>query len=372
MAGLLARAGVRPEVLGAVATAMNCACREVHERFAATVSSGALGIPGARQLLAGDERYLAYLEDGVALGGPSDRWPWQFRESAIQMLLRTLMQPAELIAIAERGFAQLSLEDVADERMYPDVRLQAIGGSAGSWWEDSFAAVLASDPQRGGDTGGYWSRELPQDTEAMEVLKAWEDTVLIPALSDAARGHLAAAGMRALGQDEYLSVVDALRASFLELAPDGWQIEVFVERRRLHEEMLGAEREALILDRRRGQLELCEAAELSARAAEFLLEGPGGPQILAIIRRQSAGLDELPVDGPPLVAMGGQPATRDGGDRRLPLALMRPGLSPTQLAAMFASLPVITRSSLRTSLQESARHALLELPEALTTGPSSS
>lgn len=123
MAGLLAGAGIRGDDLSAVAMTMNTVCREVHERFATTISSGAVGVPAAQVLLAGNPLYLGYLNDGLALGGPSDRWPWQFRESAVQMLLRVLMQPAELAGVAERGFSGLVLADIASETIHPDARL---------------------------------------------------------------------------------------------------------------------------------------------------------------------------------------------------------------------------------------------------------
>jgi hypothetical protein len=369
MGGLLARSGTRGEVLGPVAVLMNSACREVHERFATTISSGAIGVPAARGLLAGNARYLGYLEEGLELGGPADVWPWQFRESAIQMLLRTLMQPAELADVAERGFARLRRQDVALEAIHPDVRLAAVSESAARWWEETFADVMAAHPERGGDTGGMWMRELPEDAEAMDRLKAWEETVLIPALGDTARRNLAAAGMATLAQDEYLDVVEALRTSFLELAPSDWQVDVLVERRRMQEEMLGAEREALMIAGASAQVALCDAEELPARATDFLLQGPDGPHALAVLldrtvlRRQFAGLDDIPVDGPPLLAIAGSPVVADSR-RQVPMALMRPDVPPAALVGMFTSLPVITLSSLRTSLDPSAREALLDLDEA--------
>ena len=48
IAGLLAGAGTRGDDLRAVALSMNTVCREVHERFATTISSGAVGVPAAQ------------------------------------------------------------------------------------------------------------------------------------------------------------------------------------------------------------------------------------------------------------------------------------------------------------------------------------
>lgn len=369
MAGLLGGAGRRSDELTAAAGAMNAACVQVHERFATTVSCGTVGVEQARVLLAGNPLYLGYLHDGLALGGPESQWPWQFRESAIQMLLRTLMQPAELVDIASAGFDRLSLENIANERMQPDHRLAAVRQSAAGWWDATFAAVLDAHPLRGGDTGGRWSRDLPDDPAAMEQLKAWEETVLIPALGETARRHLTAAGFAVLGQDEYLEVAEALRASFLQLAPEDWQVELLTERHRLHEETLSAEREALLLAEDPAHVVLCDADELPARAGEFLLPAPDGPHVLAvlldrsILRRQFRDLQEIPAQGPPLLALAGDPVA-ERTSRRVPLALMRPDISARALGEMFSSLPMLTLSTLRTSLHDEARKELLALDEA--------
>lgn len=203
----------------------------------------------------------------------------------------------------------------------------------------------------------------------MEQLKEWEETALIPALADAAQSRLAAAGFAVLAQDEYLEVVEALRASFAELAPEGWQVEVFVERRRMREEMLGAGREELRLADDRARLAICDADDLPALANEFLLAGPDGPHVLAVlleravVQRQFTGLEEIPREGPPLLAMAG-PSAVDRSGRQVPIALMRPDLTARQLTGMFSSLPVLTLSSLRTSLHGAAREQLLDLDEA--------
>jgi hypothetical protein len=369
MAGLLQYEGCGPETLGPVALLMNNSCREVHELFATTVSCGAVGVPRARELLVGNPPYLGYLQDGLALGGAAERWPWQFRESAIQMLLRTLMQPAELSDIAEKGFTRAREQDLMPRELHPDVRLEAVRPLAAGWWEQAFAQVWESHPQRGGDTGGVWARELPDDAAAMEQLKAWEETVLIPALGEAARARMRELGIAVLAQDEYLQVAEELRASFLELAPEDWQVEVFAQRRLLNEEMLGGEREGLKLADSRSRLSLCDAEELSARATEFLLDDATERYVLAllldraVLHRQFAALDTIPEDGPPLLAIAGPPVLR-GEERHLPMALMRPDVTPSVLLGMFSSLPVLTLSSLRSSLHDATRLALLQLEEA--------
>lgn len=369
MAGLLARAGTRGDELSAVALRMNTFCRDVHERFATTISSGAIGVPAAQVLLAANPLYLGYLTDGLSLGGPSEAWPWQFRESAVQMLLRMLMQPAELADVAERGFGRLVMADIGTEAVHPDLRLAAVRDLACGWWDETFAEVLAAHPLRGGDTGGEWERQLPEDAYAMEQLKEWEETILIPALAETAQHRLKAAGFSVLGQDEYLEVVEALRASFTEHAPDDWQVEVFVDRRRMREEMLGAEREELRLADERACLAICDADELPDRANSFLLRGSDGPHILAVLldrdvlQRQFAGLENIPREGPPVLAMMGPPDIDHNG-RRVPIALMRPDLTAQELAAMFSSLPMLTLSSLRTSLHDGAREQVLNLDEA--------
>ena len=329
MAGLLQYEGCGPETLGPVALLMNNSCREVHELFATTVSCGAVGVPRARELLVGNPPYLGYLQDGLALGGAAERWPWQFRESAIQMLLRTLMQPAELSDIAEKGFTRAREQDLMPRELHPDVRLEAVRPLAAGWWEQTFAQVWESHPQRGGDTGGVWARELPDDAAAMEQLKAWEETVLIPALGEAARARMRELGIAVLAQDEYLQVAEELRASFLELAPEDWQVEVFAQRRLLNEEMLGGEREGLKLADSRSRLSLCDAEELSARATEFLLDDATERYVLAllldraVLHRQFAGLDTIPDDGPPLLA------NRRGLRSHLRIAIFQARQQPT-------------------------------------------
>jgi hypothetical protein len=119
MAGLLADAGVEPDALARVARKANGACWQVHEVFATTISSGAVGMPLARQLMAGNDLYLGYLDEGLGLGGPADAAPWQFRESAMQMLLRSLMQPASLADLADRGFTRLRPSDLEPEASTP-------------------------------------------------------------------------------------------------------------------------------------------------------------------------------------------------------------------------------------------------------------
>jgi hypothetical protein len=67
-----------------------------------------------RRLLARSPVYLSYLDEGFNLGGSADRWPWQFRESSAQTLLRTLMQPAEVAEPAGRGLERLRVRDVSE------------------------------------------------------------------------------------------------------------------------------------------------------------------------------------------------------------------------------------------------------------------
>ena len=93
MSGLLAAAGVDAQRLGAVAGLANRRAKDVHEVFATTLSVGALGFERSRALLSDNQRYLRYLERGLALGGDDPTWPWQFRETAARAILVCLMQP---------------------------------------------------------------------------------------------------------------------------------------------------------------------------------------------------------------------------------------------------------------------------------------
>ena len=365
MAGLLAEAGVDEQALGPLARKANGACWQVHEVFATTISSGAVGVPQARRLMAGNDLYLGYLDEGLGLGGPAEAASWQFRESAMQMLLRSLMQPAALADLVSRGFTGLRPLDLEPESIQPDVRLEAVASGAGTWWADTFAAVLAEHPGRGGDSGGTWQRDLPDDQAAMDALKSWEETVLIPALQETADARMRAAGFAVLGPDEYLEVTVALRDSFLELAPPEWEVEVLAGPRRLRDEPLGGEREAVVLHPERARLLIRDADDLATKPDEFLHPGEDGPRIISlylrsdIIRRQFEGADQL-LAPMALLGIAGIPRA-SAAERAVPIALMRPGVSPHDLTGMFQSLPVTTVTTLATTLNQEARDAVLEL-----------
>jgi hypothetical protein len=369
MAGLLAEAGVNEQALAPLARKANGACWQVHEVFATTISSGAIGVPQARRLMAGNDLYLGYLDEGLGLGGPVDAASWQFRESATQMLLRSLMQPAALADLAGREFTHLRPLDLEPESIHPDFRLEAVAGEAGTWWADTFAAVLAEHPDRGGDSGGAWQRNLPDDQAEMEALKSWEETVLIPTLQETADARMRTAGFGVLGPDEYLEVTAALRDSFLELAPPEWEVEVLAGPRRLRDEALGSEREAVVLHPERASLLIRDADDLAAGPDEFLHPGEARPRIISlylssdIIRRQFKGADQLLA---PMAVLGiaGIPRA-SAAERTVPIALMRPGVSPHDLTGMFQSLPVTTVTTLATTLDQEAHDAVLELERVL-------
>lgn len=369
MSGLLAEAGIEPDALAPLARKANGACWQVHEVFATTISSGAVGVPQARRLMAGNDLYLGYLDEGLDLGGPADAASWQFRESAMQMLLRSLMQPAALADLAGRGFTRLRPLDLEPESIHPDARLEAVASEAGTWWADTFAAVLAEHPGRGGDSGGAWQRDLPDDQAAMDALKSWEETVLIPALQETADARMRASGFAVLGPGEYLEVTAALRDSFLELAPPEWEVEVLAGPRRLRDEPLGGEREAVVLHPERARLLIRDADDLAARPGEFLHPGEEGARIISLylrsdlIRRQFEGADQLLA---PMVLLGIAGIPRASAvERAVPVALMRPGVSPHDLTGMFQSLPVTTVTTLATTLDQEARDAVLELERVL-------
>jgi hypothetical protein len=370
MAGLLAEAGVDGERLAAVAAAANTACRWVHEVFATTISAGVLGIESSRELLAATPRYAGYLEDGLALGG-AERWPWQFRESAMQMLLRSLMQPVELLAVAERGFERVRVRDIAPDGLAPDGRLRAVIGEAGGWWTERFSELLREHPDRGGDRGDSRSRQLPDEPEAMERLKEWEEVVLIPALQDVATERLRRHGIGVLDPSEYLEAVNALTESLLRLGPDDWRVEILAERRPLNAEPLGAEREAIFLHRSRARVELIDQEELARRPTEFLAEAPGiGKHVFAlyvlrsVAQQQFVGLEQAGSDGPPLLALVGK-VSGDGEGRLVTLVVLRPEITPRQLQDMFTSVPLLALTTLSTTREPHLRERVLELERAL-------
>ncbi len=368
MSSLLAEAGVRSAILSNVALVANEAARNVHETFATTISCGVLGLSASRVALAGNDRYLDFLDRGLSLGGQAE-WPWQFRESAIQMLLRSLMQPMELIAIAERGFERIRLRDLAEVSMQPDVRLCRIADSVAGWWTDAFAELLREFPERGGDTGGAWARQLPATHEAMDSLKVWEESILIPRLADAARHRLGESGVGVLTADEYLDVVHALQSSFVELAPDEWEVSVLVGPRRLTDEPLGAERESLQFREEPWPVRVVEEHDLVEQATRFLsTDVLDEPYIVALFaepavyRHQLTGFGWLGDHGGALLSMLGAVDT-EAGRPEVPVAMMRPGLTPRDLGEMFTSLPVLTVTTLSTTREPQIQGIVLDLDE---------
>ncbi len=364
MSGLLADAGVGTESHRRIAALLNGGARMVHERFATTVSVGVLGVPKGRELLSGNVRYLGYLEAGLALGGPADGAPWQFRESAAQMLLRALMQPRELLDLARRGLDGIRIRDLAAIPS-PDRRLELIP-SAGDWWAGTFARLLARHPERGGDLGGTWGRVLPRDENGMEAMRAFEETVLIPELAHVAAERLRENGFEILDPAEYLEVVELLRSSFMALAPSDWQVEVLTDRRPTSHEPLGAERERVRLHPTPAIGELHDAGALAAYGRDFLHELGGSAAVLAIFLTGDAYATQFSLADlagkPPILALAGWPRLADG-TRRVPLTLLRPGMPPADLAGMFETLPVVTVTTLSVTREAHFRDQVLALEE---------
>jgi hypothetical protein len=362
MAGLLAEEGVETKKLRMIAAAFNSGARRVHEVFATTLSCGVLGIETTRACLA--EPYTTFLDDGLSLGGPAN-WPWQFRESASQMILRSMMQPRKLIQMCEAGFQGMRLRHLADE-IYPDERLRTIASIAGRWWEDVFHDLLRDHPRRGGDTGGIWLRNIPGTPEEMDELKEWEETILIPVLQEHANGNLAALGIEVLDADEYLYCVDQLNESFNDLAPEEWQVEVLRDRRPMSGEPLGAEREIVQLRETRAKAVTVEEAELGLDPMPFFwAQEETVPHTLAIyvpsnlLREQFDGLDHLPATEQPLLALVGL-AESDQLSDRVRLAFLQPSVTPRQLEDMFANTRHSTLTSLRTTRERGSQQLVLD------------
>lgn len=372
MAGLLAEAGVDPDRLRGVAAVANSSCRQVHEIFATTISCGVLGVPEGRKLLAGNARYLAYLDEGLRLGGEAARWPWQFRESSVQMLLRSLMQPAALADVAARGFGRVRVRDLADPpAVQPDQRLLALAAGTGGWWDDTFGELLAEFPDRGGDRGGAWARTPPDGEAAMDQLKEWEESVLIPRLQAVATARLSDSGFTILDETGYLQAVDALTRSFTALAPAEWQVEVLTGRRRMSQEPLGAERESVMLHTAPAGVAVLSQEDLVTRSREFLFESPdSGPHVLAlylpraVLMRQFRGFGDLGAGGAPVLSLAGRPVLARENERVVPLALLRPGLRPQQLAGMFSSVPTLVLTSLTALEEREDQESITELEAA--------
>lgn len=365
MSGLLADAGIDSDRFRRVAGHANSSARHVHEVFATTIGVGVLGVPEGRLLLAGNRSYLDYLEAGLRLGGANEAWPWQFRESAIQMLLRSLMQPVELLELVDRGLGRLRLRDLAGTEYQPDRAFLAVADEAGGWWEACFADLLDSYPERGGDRGDTWARVLPEDSEAMETLKEWEETILIPALQEEATRRLSQVGFRVLSQEEYLQAVESLRESFAQYAPDTWSVEILTGRRRMQQEPLGAEREMIRLRQHKYKLHLIEPEDFSSDASRFLRHEPR-PHVLAVyalpvvLKSQFASTDWLPQSGPATLGLVGELE----GDV-IPLAVLDRSVTPGELTRMFSSLPTTVVTTLTTTRERQFQDNVMELDEVV-------
>lgn len=367
MSGILAEAGVDEERLTHVARTANGSARQVHEVFATTISVGVLGVETSRGLLAGNGVYSAYLNQGLAIGGPPESAPWQFRESAIQMFLRVMMQPAELAEVAERGFGAVRLRDLS-ATIRPDGRLAAAAPLAPDWWEDTFRDLLATSPERGGDTGGAWSRSAPEDPDEVDELKQWEESILIPQLLETAAARLDALGIAVLDQTEYLEVIDALRSSFLEYAPDDWQVEVHREPRRMIDEPLGVERESGVLWPTPAFLEVLAPEDLDARVAD--LNHGTEPKVgialyllPATYRRQFDGAPDVAPGTPPLLALAGRVRSTGDDGRVMPLAFIRRDVGPRQLAQDYPGDSLLL-TTLRVTRDRAFREDVLASDEA--------
>lgn len=365
MAGLLSESGHRRDQLQTVAQYCNKRARHVHEVFATTVSAGVLGVQRARELLVDNHRYLRYLDQGLSLGGDPSFWPWQFRESAIQMLLRSLMQPQELLAIAQLGFDRLSAEHLQALKP-PDARLLRTRTS-GTWWDSTFQSILELDPDRGGETGGPWGRILPSDASGMERLKEYEETILIPRLADTARGRMEAVGVHCLDEEEYLRTAGLLRDSFASLAPSEWQIELLTNRRPMSQEPLGAERERIQLHDRRAVGKFVSADEMDDATFVLRVADEAPIVLLTCLTGRSYsrqfGLDDL-LNVPSAIALAGWPTLDATGVRHVPLAFLDPSLTAGQIVETFTNLPVCVLTTLSLTRDSSLREQVLEVPRA--------
>lgn len=202
----------------------------------------------------------------------------------------------------------------------------------------------------------------------MEKLKAWEETVLIPALQDVANQRLRALGFDVLAPDEYLDAVEALRSSFVALGPEDWRVEVLTGQRQMTHEPLGAEREAIRLRDDRRPAVVVEGDEFEEAASEFLhAPASASPHALAVfalpavLRRQFTGLEWLPSEAPPLLALVTDPLQ----SHVVKFAVLDRAVSPRSLAGSFRSTPLVTLTTLSTTREPIGRERVLELDSVL-------
>lgn len=353
MAGLLAEADVQSAHMRPLAAFANSSCRLVHEIFSTTLSCGVIGIDRGRELLAGNSLYLSYLDQGLRLAGP-EHWPWQFRDTALQALIRALMQPAVIKDLAGQEFGQVSVRALARPENLPDQRLLAVSAAAGEWWEDVYAELAAAYPDRGGDLGGSQRRVLPGGATANNRLVAWEDEVLRPRLRAVAAQRLRECGFAVLDDADYAQVIETA-VGRLRSAGAAGRFVILRETRMTSLETLSAERESVVIHQTPAQVIARTPAELRERPQEFFFAASEAvPQLLAVflgppvLRRQFAGLTGLALDGPAVLAVAGRPSLTGQADRVLPLMLFRPGCEPGQLPALFAGAKVITLTTLAT------------------------
>lgn len=351
-AQVLARNGVRPHALRELFREMVESARHTHETFATTFSTTTMGVNAARQLLAGNAEYSAYLERGLALVAAADDVTWQFRSAAISSVLRVCMRPASTLGLLQRGFRDLRSADLVLERDAPDLRLAAfeqVGGPRS--WQPVFDQLAAEFPDRGGDASGE-RHSMPIDSPEFERLRRFEEEILMPRCHAHACAVLDRAGLPSLGSRQQSVLANAFRTAVAAIDSEfASRIELVADRRPIFEDALEYHRQRLWL-RERLPVELTSVEETRRTAKRFRSVSEGGQFLcgLWLDRQVARGQFDLGDDIPDLLTAI---AALDDDEARLRLGLLPSGITPSECQRMLRDAPLLVLTTHHTL----ARHA---------------
>ncbi|MBW4700482.1 MULTISPECIES: hypothetical protein [unclassified Micromonospora] len=348
-AGILARSGFRRHTLREVFLRLVDQSRDSHETYATTLSAIVTGVDAARELLVGNREYLAYLDRGLALVDVAGDWPWQFRISAIDAVLRVCMRPAMSLDLVHRGFRQLASDDVAAGRDSPDRRLAVFEQTGGPQsWTQLFAAVRAEFPERGGDDGAARPRA---GSPGFERLRQFEEEVLGPRCHAHVCEVLDRAGLGSVGSHQQSALATAYRDAVAEVDPEtAALITVARERLAAHEDGLELHRQRVLL-----------RAPLTAEFASVAESAGGEDHVCGLWLDGAVAKGQFTFGEQAVPERFAAIASVSGATIRL--GLLPDGATPTQCQGMVANRPLLALTTHHTLARHGDLLAMLQTVE---------
>lgn len=348
-AGILARSGFRRHALREVFLRLVDQSRDSHETYATTLSAIVTGVDAARELLAGNREYLAYLDRGLALVDVDGDWSWQFRGAAVDAVLRVCLRPAVSLDLLGRGFRQLGSGDVGDGRDSPDQRLAVFEQTGGPQsWTPLFAALLAEFPDRGGDAS---SVRLRAGSPEFEQLRQFEEEVLGPRCHAHVCEVLDRAGLASVGSRQQSALATAYRDAVAEVSPEtAALITVARERLAAHEDGLELHRQRVLL-----------RAPLTAELVPVAEPAGGQDHVCGLWLDGAVAKGQFAFGGQDVPERFAAIATVSGAAIRL--GLLPDGVTPTQCQAVLANRPLLVLTTHHTLARHGDLLAMLHTIE---------